>query len=156
MVSDELPERAFTPTPQQARAAIDEAGAARLVSRADARALTVFVAGVGLIVGAILYLSWLTLSVGNVVGFAVSMSAYAAALGLLLVVKARAQSLPRGFGRAYNAGFVTTMTLYASCLAWVFGHQDPWPSATVVVIMSAVVALPCLVAATVVHRLGRR
>ena len=80
----------------------------------------------------------------------------AVALALLFIVKARAQSLPRGFGRAYNAGFVTTMTLYASCIAWVFGHQDPWPSATVVVILSAVVALPCLVAATVVHRLGRR
>jgi peptidoglycan biosynthesis protein MviN/MurJ (putative lipid II flippase) len=156
MDSLEIPEQALTPTPQQARSALDEAGEARLVSRADVRALTIFVAGVGLIVGALLYLSWLTLSGGNVVGFVVSMSSYAVALALLFIVKARAQSLPRGFGRAYNAGFVTTMTLYASCIAWVFGHQDPWPSATVVVILSAVVALPCLVAATVVHRLGRR
>ena len=69
MDSLEIPEQALTPTPQQARSALDEAGEARLVSRADVRALTIFVAGVGLIVGALLYLSWLTLSGGNVVGF---------------------------------------------------------------------------------------
>ena len=44
------------------------------------------------------------------------MSSYCAALALLLAVKARARAIPRGFQRVYNAGFVTTMTLYLSLI----------------------------------------
>ena len=106
----------------------DQAGAPTPSTVRDLTLLSAFVAGAGLIVGAILYLSWATLSVGNNVGFAISMSSYCAALALLLAVKARARAIPRGFQRVYNAGFVTTMTLYAAGIAWISAHQAPWPA----------------------------
>ena len=59
------------------------------------------------------------------------------------------------FQRVYNAGFVTTMTLYAAGIAWIFGHQAPWPSQSVVLAMSVVAALPCVIASVVVHRRAR-
>ncbi len=139
----------------QARAALEQASTTTPVTARDLTLLSAFVAGVGLIVGAILYLSWATLSVGNNVGFAISMSSYCAALALLLAVKARARAIPRGFQRVYNAGFVTTMTLYAAGIAWIFGHQTPWPSQSVVLAMSVVAALPCVIASVVVHRRAR-
>jgi hypothetical protein len=139
----------------QARAALEQASTTTPVTARDLTLLSAFVAGVGLIVGAILYLSWATLSVGNSVGFIISMSSYAAALALLLAVKSRARAIPRGFQRIYNGGFVTTMTLYAVGIAWIFGHQSPWPSQAVVLAMSVVTALPCLVASIVVHRRAR-
>lgn len=147
------------PTPDQARAALAEATSAHVVSRRDITALTVFVGGVGVIVAAILFLSWATLSVGNVAGFAASMGGYAVALGLLLLVKARAASVPRGFRRIYNIGFATTMTLYVASIGWIFAHQSPWPTASLVLALCIVTALPCLVAAFVVqakHRVARR
>ena len=94
-------------------------------------------------------------AVGNNVAFIISLSSYAAALALLHAVKSRARAIPRGFQRIYNAGFVTTMTLYAAGIAWIFGHQSPWPSQAVVLAMSVVTALPCLVASIVVHRRAR-
>lgn len=139
----------------QARAALDQASGATLVTARDLGMLSIFVAGVGVIVGAILYLSWATLSVGNNVGFIISMSCYCAALALLFAVKTRARAIPRGFQRIYNAGFVTTMTMYAAGIAWIFSHQSPWPSQPVVIAMSVVVALPCLFASVVVHRRAR-
>ena len=142
-------------TAAQARAALSQASSDQLVTPRDLRLLTGFVAGVGVIVGAILYLSWATLSVGNPGGFAISMSLYAAALALLLVIKSRARAIPRGFRRTYNIGFAVTMTAYCTGILWIFGHQSPWPSASVVIPMSIVTAVPCLIAAALVHRTAR-
>ncbi len=142
-------------TAEQARSALDVASGVSLVTSRDLRVLVAFVAGVGLIVAAILYLSWATLSVGNNVGFAISMSLYAVALALLLAIKSRARAIPRGFQRIYNIGFVATMTLYAIGIGWIFSHQSPWPSASVVVWMSIVTALPCFIAAALVQRMAR-
>lgn len=143
------------PTAAEARAQLAAAGRDVLVTDAHRRIHALFAAGVGVAVAAVLVLCWWTASNGNTAGMMVSLLGYGVVLLLLFVAKGRARSIPRGFGRVYKAGLVPTMTLYAGSIAWIFSHQDPWPSGVVVAALAVATPLPSLIAAVVIARLGR-
>lgn len=143
------------PSAAEARAQLAAAGRDVLMTDADRRVHALFAAGVGVAVAIVLVLCWWTATNGNKAGMALSLIGYGVVLAFMFVVKGRARSIPRGFGRVYNAGFVPTMTLYAASIAWIFGHQSPWPSGGVVAALAVITALPSIVAAVVIARLGR-
>jgi biotin transporter BioY len=150
------PTRAGVPSPQEARAQLQAAGATRVVRDADRRLLVGFTAALGVLVGSILALSWWTLSQRNTAGFAASFAGYAAVLTLLLGLQRRANAAPRGFGTVYRRGLALTMALYAIGVAWFSARsEDPAPGA-VFLPYCALVAVPCLVAAVLIDRRARR
>lgn len=142
--------------PDEARARLALVDSASLATSRDRSLHVAFSGGIGIAVAVLLVLCWWMASHDNRLGLWLSIAGYGVVLALMFVLKGRAQAAPRGFTRVFNRGLGLTMTLYAVGIAWVFGHQDPWPTVTVVLGLAVVVAMPSLVAAVRIVRMGRR
>lgn len=137
--------------PDQARAQLTEADTRGRLARTDAPVGARFTALLGVLVAAILVL--VTLLRGSAVGVGVSMACYAAVLGGLIGwQRKRFRVAPRGWRRRYAWGFGLTMVLYTGGIFW---EAFAFPGWSLFAPYCVLVAIPSLIAATVMVRSGR-
>ncbi len=134
-------------SPEQARNQLDAAQAlictTEEAARRNAYVGVITTAGVGVLIAAVLAVSWAFAGHNNL-AFALSFAAYGISLGLLIAWQRSHQHVfQRGFGRAYRNAFLVTMVLYAFGIAWLIRHVG-W---VIITPYCVLVALPMLIAA---------
>lgn len=122
-------------TPEQARAALDQAAAAEVATPADRARLQRGLVAIGIGVGALIVAMRLT--IGNVDaptalrqgGFAIAMALYVAVIVYAVVTMRRAKAAPRGFSSRYVVGIALSFLIYIGYVVVQAGAVDsgiPW------------------------------
>jgi hypothetical protein len=137
-------------TPDEARQQLSEADSLGSSTNADARIGALTTAGVGLLIGVALAISF-AFNHHRPAALALSFAAYGLALTLLMTWhRKHFRVATRGWGRLYTASFLATMLLYVVGIGWVVAGSFSW---LVVGPYCLLVAVPMLVAAA---RMARR
>ncbi len=117
--------RMDTPTPEQARRQLDEAGTRAKPSRRDAAIGAAATGGLSIVIAATL--AAVTYWRENPVGFVVSMGVCAVSVALLTVWMLHRRVVDRGWARRYYWGFGLTMVLYSVGIFWESFAFPGWP-----------------------------
>ncbi|TWS18164.1 hypothetical protein FK529_16790 [Tsukamurella asaccharolytica] len=151
-----------SPTPEEARRALDLADRASVATPADRTRLVRGLVAIGLAVGALVLA--LRLTVGNpdapqwfrLGGLFVVTALYLVAVAAATILMRRASAAPRGFTLRYNLGLGVTMLLYAVYVAVPSVRGDdalPWPWA---IAAALVTVIPALLGARAISTLALR